>query len=120
VPALLASAAVFVLPSVWEGQPLILQEALRAGVPIVATAVGGTPVLTGEDAAVLVPPGDAPRLADAVRAVLTDEVLAARLRKAAANRVRALPTEDDAVTAALAEYDYVNGAGRLRPGRTRR
>ena len=33
VPALLASAAVFVLPSVWEGQPLILQEALRAGAP---------------------------------------------------------------------------------------
>jgi glycosyltransferase involved in cell wall biosynthesis len=120
VPGLLASAAVFVLPSLWEGQPLILQEALRAGVPIVASGVGGTPVLTGEDAAVLVPPGDAPRLADAVRAVLTDEVLAARLRKAAANRVRALPTEDDAVTAALAEYDYVTRARRLPPGRTRR
>jgi glycosyltransferase involved in cell wall biosynthesis len=98
---------VFVLPSTWEGQPLILQEALRAGVPIVATGVGGTPVLTGEDAAVLVPPGDARRLADAVRAVLTDEVLAARLRKAAAARAHALPGEDEAVTAALAEYKLV-------------
>ena len=107
IPALLAAAAVFVLPSMWEGQPLILQEALRAGVPIVATRVGGTPVLTGEDAAVLVPAGDAPRLADAVRAVLTDEVLAARLRKAAAARGRALPSEDDAVAAALAEYEIV-------------
>ena len=107
VPALLASAAVFVLPSTWEGQPLILQEALRAGVPIVATRVGGTPELTGEDAALLVPPGDAVRLADAVRAVLTDQVLAARLRRAAANRARALPGEDDAVTAALTEYDQV-------------
>jgi glycosyltransferase involved in cell wall biosynthesis len=107
IPALLAAAAVFVLPSVWEGQPLILQEALRAGVPIVATRVGGTPVLTGEDAAMLVPPGDARRLADAVRAVLTDEVLAARLRKAAAARGRALPSEDDAVAAALAEYEIV-------------
>ena len=112
VPALLASAAVFVLPSVWEGQPLILQQALRAGVPIVATRVGGTPVLTGEDAAVLVPPGDAPRLADAVRAVLTDEVLAARLRKAAAARGRALPSEDDAVAAALTEYNLVTRARR--------
>ena len=110
VPGLLASAAVFVLPSAWEGQPLILQEALRAGVPIVATRVGGTPELTGEDAALLVPAGDAERLADAVRATLTDEVLAARLRKAAANRARALPTEDDAVTAALAEYDLVTRA----------
>jgi len=100
---------VFVLPSVWEGQPLILQEALRAGAPIVAARVGGTPVLTGEDAALLVPAGDAPRLAEAVRAVLTDEVLAARLRKAAAARGRALPSEDAAVAAALAEYKLVSG-----------
>ena len=109
VLALLAGAAVFVLPSNWEGQPLILQEALRARVPIVATRVGGTPVLTGEDAALLVPAGDAPRLAEAVHAVLTDEVLAARLRKAAAARGRALPGEDDAVAAALAEYRFVSG-----------
>jgi glycosyltransferase involved in cell wall biosynthesis len=107
IPALLAAAAVFVLPSVWEGQPLILQEALRSGVPVVATRAGGTPALTGEDAAVLVPPGDARRLADAVRAVLTDEVLAARLRKAAAARALTLPDEDAAVSAALAEYDAV-------------
>jgi glycosyltransferase involved in cell wall biosynthesis len=107
VPALLAAAAVFVLPSMWEGQPLILQEALRAGVPIVATRVGGTPELTGEDAAILIPAGDPQRLADAVRAVLTDPALAARLRKAAADRGLALPDEDDAVTAALAEYDRV-------------
>ena len=107
VLALLASAAVFVLPSVWEGQPLILQEALRAGVPIVATRVGGTPELTGEDAVLLVPPGDAAKLADAVRAVLTDPALAARLCQAAAARAHALPGQDDAVTAALSEYDQV-------------
>jgi len=107
VPALLAAAAVFVLSSAWEGQPLILQEALRAGVPVVATRVGGTPELTGEDAALLVPAGDAQRLAAAVRAVLADPALAARLRAAAAARGHALPDEDDAVSAALAEYDLV-------------
>jgi len=107
VPGLLAAADVFVLPSVWEGQSLILQEALRAGVPIVATRVGGTPELAGEDAAILVPPGDARRLADAVRAVLGDPVLAARLRRAAADRAYALPGEDEAVAAALAEYRRV-------------
>jgi glycosyltransferase involved in cell wall biosynthesis len=112
VPALLAEAAVFVLPSAWEGQPLVLQEALRAGVPIVATRVGGTPTLVGEDAAVLVPPGDPERLARAVLAVLTDRALAARLGAAAAARARALPGEADAVAAALAEYDLVTGAGR--------
>ena len=109
VPALLAAADVFVLPSVWEGQPLILQEALRAGVPIVATRVGGNPDLAGEDAAVLVPPGDAPRFAAAVRAVLGDPALAARLRKAALERARELPDEDEAVAAAMAEYCRVPG-----------
>jgi glycosyltransferase involved in cell wall biosynthesis len=107
VPALLAAADVFVLPSVWEGQAVILQEALRAGVPVVATRVGGNPELTGEDAAILVPPGDARRLAEAVHVVLGDPALAARLREAAAARARALPDEDAAVAAALAEYRHV-------------
>jgi glycosyltransferase involved in cell wall biosynthesis len=105
VSALLAAADVFVLPSVWEGQALILQEALRAGVPIVATRVGGNSGLLGEDAAILVPGGDAHALAEAVRAVLGDPALAARLRAAAA--ARALPAADEAVTAALAEYRHV-------------
>jgi glycosyltransferase involved in cell wall biosynthesis len=107
VPALLAAADVFVLPSVWEGQSLVLQEALRAGVPVVATRVGGNHELTGDDAAILVPPGDAQRLADAVRAVLGDPAMAARLREAAAVRARALPGEDAAVAAALAEYRHI-------------
>jgi glycosyltransferase involved in cell wall biosynthesis len=114
MPALLAAAAVFVLPSTWEGQPLILQEALRAGVPIVATRVGGTPGLTGENAALLVPAGDATRLAGAVRSVLTDPPLAARLRRAAADRWRDLPDEDDAVSAGLAEYGYVSRTRKRR------
>jgi glycosyltransferase involved in cell wall biosynthesis len=81
-------------------------------VPVVATRVGGTPALTGEDAALLVPPGDAEPLVGAVRAVLTDPGLAARLRKAAADRARALPSPDDAVAAALAEYGHVTRAAR--------
>ena len=104
IPALLASAAVFVLPSLWEGQPLVLQEALRAGVPVVATHTGGIPDLTGGDAALLVPPGDAARLADAVRSVLRDPALGTRLRAAARERGAALPSEDDAVAAVLACY----------------
>ena len=113
IPALLASAAVFVLPSLWEGQPLVLQEALRAGVPVVATHTGGIPDLTGGDAALLVPPGDAARLADAVRSVLRDPALGTRLRAAARERGAALPSENDAVAAVLACYADVARVLRL-------
>ncbi|WP_433337963.1 glycosyltransferase family 4 protein [Spirillospora sp. CA-294931] len=98
VPALLAAADIAVVPSVWEGQPLIVQEILRAGRPLVATRVGGIPVMVGEgDAALLVPPNDAQELERAVARVLDDPALAVRLGAAAAQRATALPTEDEAV-----------------------
>jgi glycosyltransferase involved in cell wall biosynthesis len=107
IPHLLAAAAVFVLPSRWEGQPLIVQEALRAGAAIVATRVGGVSDLVGDDAALLVEPGEAAALAVAVSAVLTDAALATRLRDAAARRRAALPTVDDAIASVLAAYAQV-------------
>jgi glycosyltransferase involved in cell wall biosynthesis len=91
----------------WEGQALILQEALRAGAAVVATRTGGNPDLIGEDAALLVPPGDPGQLAAAVRAVLTDQALASRLRKAALERARSLPDAEAAVTAVVTEYRRV-------------
>jgi glycosyltransferase involved in cell wall biosynthesis len=109
VPSLLAAADLFALPSRWEGQPLILQEALRAGRPVVATRAGGTPDLTGEDGALLVPPDDPAALTAAVRQVLTDQAVAGRLAQAARDRARALPTVSAAVEAALAIYRELSG-----------
>jgi glycosyltransferase involved in cell wall biosynthesis len=109
VAALLAACDVFVLPSLWEGQPLILHEALRAGAVIVASRAGGIPDLTGEDAALLVPPGDPGRLAAALERVLTEPGLAKRLSAAAAERARSLPDEQAAVDAILASYHQAAG-----------
>ena len=78
---LLAAADAVVLSSTWEARALVAQEALRAGVPLVATAVGGIPELVGE-AALLVPPGDAGALAAAVRRLLTEPGLRATLAAA--------------------------------------
>jgi glycosyltransferase involved in cell wall biosynthesis len=104
VPALLAVADVFVLPSRWEARALVLQEAMRAGRAIVATKSGGTPTLTGADAAVLVPPEDDAALAEAVLAVLDDPALAAALGLAARARAGSFPTQSDSIRQAMTIY----------------
>ncbi len=104
VPALLAAADVVVVPSTWEGQPLIVQEALRAGRPLVATRVGGIAALTGDDGALLVPPGDAEALSAAVIGLLDDPAAAARLAAAGRARAALLPTQAAAVDQALRLY----------------
>lgn len=93
VADLLAAADVVVLPSRWEARSLTAQEALRAGRPLVAAAVGGLPDLLG-DGALLVPPGDATALAGAVRRLLADPAEAAALAARGAAVAAGWPDED--------------------------
>ncbi|MEU1792023.1 glycosyltransferase family 4 protein [Streptomyces sparsogenes] len=104
VPALLAAADVAVLSSRWEARSLLAQEALHAGVPLVATAVGGVPELVGE-AAELVPYGAPEALAGAVIRLLGDPVRRAELAAAGRARTAGWPTEDDTVAHVLSVYD---------------
>lgn len=88
VPALLAEADLSVLPSLSEGLSNTLLESMAAGMPVVATRVGGTPEAIDDGVhGLLVPPQDADALAAAMAAVLTDEVLARRLGARARERV---------------------------------
>jgi glycosyltransferase involved in cell wall biosynthesis len=88
IPALLAAADLFVLPSLWEGLPLVLLEAMAAGLPAVVTAVGGNPEVVGNGiAGVLVPPGDAHALAKALSSLLNDPLRRERMGQAARQRV---------------------------------
>ncbi len=103
VPDLLAAADVAVLTSRWEARAIVAQEALRAGVPLVATRVGGVPELVG-DAAVLVRYGDAAGLADAVSRLLADPAERRRLAELGREQARTWPDEADTVQQVLAVY----------------
>jgi glycosyltransferase involved in cell wall biosynthesis len=90
VPALIAAADVFVQPSISEGLPLALLEAMFAGRPIVASEVGEVGIaLAHGEAGLLVPPADAPALAAAIHSVLGDPSRARALGDAAVRRARA-------------------------------
>lgn len=87
VDALLATFRVYVFPSFHEGLPYSILEAMRAGCPIVATAVGGIPeVLENERDALLVVPGDAAALAAAIDRLLADDAASRQLGRAARAR----------------------------------
>jgi glycosyltransferase involved in cell wall biosynthesis len=90
---LLAAADLFVLPSLWEGMPNALLEAMAAGLPCVATTVGAVPeVAGGGEGALLVPPGDAAPLLRALLELADDPArrreLGARGRRRVEERFR--------------------------------
>ena len=89
VPDLLNAMNIFVLPSYSEGVSLALLEAMAAGLPVVATAVGGTPevVVHGENG-LLIPPRDAGALAAALERLLSDPAWARQLGAKARTHVR--------------------------------
>lgn len=105
---LLAAADVVVSSSIWEGSPLAVQEALRAGRPLVATAVGGVPSLVGRGAD-LVPASDPAALARAIAGVLDDPAHAATLISLGREAAARLPTEASTVRTVRAVYAELLG-----------
>lgn len=104
-----ASLDLFVLPSLsGEGSPGVVKEAAAAGVPVVATTVGGTgEVLRDGREALLVAPGDPQALGRAALRLLTDRELASRLAEAARGRAGAFGMDRMASA-------YLDLYGRLR------
>lgn len=88
VPELLAASDSFVLPSLWEGLPVALTEAMASQLPVIATAVSGTSqVMTDGETGWLVPAGDAAALAEAMLELLADPLRAADMAAAGRERV---------------------------------
>ena len=75
VPRLLAASDAFALSSDYEGNPLVVMEALSAERPVVATAVGCVPELIEDFTGRLVPPGDAAALSEALVELASDRAL---------------------------------------------
>jgi colanic acid/amylovoran biosynthesis glycosyltransferase len=87
----LLAADVFCLPSLDEGIPVSIMEAMAVGTPVVATAVAGIPELALDDrTALVVPAGNVDRLVAALARMLDDPELVDRLRRAARERVESL------------------------------
>lgn len=88
VPRLLPAFDLFVQPSLHEGLPNAVLEAMAAGLPVVATAVGGTPeVVDDEVTGFLVPPRDPQALAQGLRALLHNSDLRRKMGRAGRDRV---------------------------------
>jgi len=99
----LRAAEVFVLPSQWEGQPLVVQEAMAAGTPVVATDVGGLHDMVS-GTGLLVIPGDPAAIARATDRVLDDPVLRSALAARGRAVAKALPNGSDTALKWLALY----------------
>ena len=117
---LMRTARVFVLPSRWEGMPMALLEAMEAGLPVVASSVGGIPEVVRDGwNGVLVPPESPPALSAAITGLLEDPSRARRLgRRARRTIVEGFSIEHHA-TRLVELYDRL-AARTARPGDGRR
>jgi glycosyltransferase involved in cell wall biosynthesis len=114
--ALLPAFDVVVVPSRFEGAPLVVIEAMQAGVPVVASDVGGTPELIRDgETGILVPPDDPDALAEALQRVRDDAALGARLATAA----RRVAVSRHTAAAMAGAYERHYRATLARPNRLR-
>jgi glycosyltransferase involved in cell wall biosynthesis len=99
-----ARGRLLIVPSRAESLPYIVLEAAAAGLPMLATNVGGIPEIFGPHGRRLLPPGDAARLAEAIRTALADPAAAQASAQALRERVRTHFSAEAMVQGVLAAY----------------
>src|SRR5205823_3556098 len=116
VHAELARAQIYVLSSHWEGLPRSILEAMRAGLPVVASDVGGVHELVeGETIGTVVPRGDIGALAGALDRLIEDPALRVRLGDRARAAYEARYTFERLVDDTLQVYERMLGRHLKRP-----
>ena len=119
MPAVYHSADVLVLPSLLEGSPTVVLEAMAAGLPVIASRVGGLPEAVGEgENGILVAPEDPRALAAAIARLTPDRELRQRLGAAGVRRVRERFTMAGMAAKTLDLYRRLAGRDDGRIGQT--
>jgi glycosyltransferase involved in cell wall biosynthesis len=117
---LLRVADVFVLASDLEATPMAILEAMAAGLPVLATSVGGVPeLLANGDAGMLVPPRDPAAMAAALVTLARDPALRAGLGNAASERHRAHWSADRMIDGYARVLDGLAASPRATAGSSR-
>jgi glycosyltransferase involved in cell wall biosynthesis len=118
IPDLLSICDMMVLPSLYEGLPLSILEAMAAGKPVIATNIGGTneAVIDGETG-LLVPPADPPALAAAIRKLIGNPLLAGKLAAAGKAEVHREFSVETMIRKVTQAYDEILEATRGSNGR---
>jgi glycosyltransferase involved in cell wall biosynthesis len=111
IAAVMRAAGIFVLPSLFEGTPLTLIEAMWSGLPVVTTATAGMKdVVSDQRSGLLVPAGDAAALAAAIARLIGDGALRRRLGREAHAVAHREYTWDRAASTFAAAYESARAA----------
>jgi glycosyltransferase involved in cell wall biosynthesis len=113
--AFMESLDVFVMPSLSEGTPNSIVEAMACGKPIIASEVGGIPDMIGDDAGFCVPAGDAKALADAMLRLARDSDLRNQMGCAARERYERLFSPRVVLPLMMSVYEEAARNGERRP-----
>jgi glycosyltransferase involved in cell wall biosynthesis len=112
LPDLMAAADMLVVPSRWEGCPMVVLEAMALGLPVVATTVGGIPELIEDGkSGLLAPPENPAALGLAIGRLLAEPGLGQRLGRAGRDRLLACFTAAQAATRLAAAYRLCSETG---------
>jgi glycosyltransferase involved in cell wall biosynthesis len=105
------AADAFVLPSFHEGYGMVYAEAMAHGLPVIATTAAAIPETVPPQAGLLVPPGDPAALARAIRRIITEPALAARLAAGSRTVGARLPNWPQATVTWESAFDHLAGLG---------